>query len=206
MSARAAGTWAALKEVAELAKAATEPVSVPAASPAQVPALGGSGAARILVAGIGHAARGDYAFGKEIIRESLQRQWPDGVRLVDFGIRRYDLAFALAAGFDAVILVDAAPRGQEPGTLYLVEVEQEQVALARTRPSRSQALDPIVAIRLANAIGQSTSRIYIVACEPAVLKPQEGQMGLSGVVEAAVLPAVDLIQSVVQQLLRGRGV
>src|SRR5690349_21667105 len=96
----------------------------------RIPALHVSGAPRILVAGIGNIFLGDDAFGVEAVRELMQHHWPAGVRVIDFGIRSYDLAFALADGYDAVILIDAAARGQVPGTLYLVEIEQEEIARA----------------------------------------------------------------------------
>lgn len=90
-----------------------------------IPALHVSGTPRILVAGIGNIFLGDDAFGVEAVRELMQHRWPAGVRIIDFGIRSYELAFALVDGYDAVILIDAAVRGQVPGTLYLVEIEQE---------------------------------------------------------------------------------
>ncbi len=43
------------------------------------------------------------------------------MRVVDFGIRGLDLTYALLDGYEAVILVDAAPRGGPPGTLYVLE-------------------------------------------------------------------------------------
>ena len=80
-------------------------------------------APRILIAGIGNIFLGDDGFGVEVAQRLLRRQLPDGVRVVDFGIRGYDLAYALLDGYDAAILVDAAARGGEPGTLYVIEPE-----------------------------------------------------------------------------------
>ena len=48
---------------------------------------------------------------------------PDNVCVTDFGIRGYDLAYALLDGYDTTILVDACPRGEAPGTLYVIEPE-----------------------------------------------------------------------------------
>ena len=44
------------------------------------------------------------------------------MRVVDFGIRGIDLAYALA-DCEAAILVDTVSRGGAPGTLYVVEPE-----------------------------------------------------------------------------------
>lgn len=41
--------------------------------------------------------------------------------LLIFGIRSLDLVYALQEGYETTILVDACPRGQEPGTIYVVE-------------------------------------------------------------------------------------
>lgn len=169
-----------------------------------IPALQVSGIPRILVAGIGNIFLGDDAFGVETVRELMQRRWPTGVRVMDFGIRSYDLAFALADGYDAVILIDAAARGQVPGTLYLVEIEQEQIAQAQEQAANPHSLDPVLAIRMANAIGTPSNRIYLVGCEPAVLETESGQTGLSPTVQAAVTPAVELIQALVGHLLSGK--
>ena len=64
---------------------------------------------RRLRCGSGEAARG---------RSGL----PDWVRVVDFGIRGVHLAYEmLDGGYDTTILIDAAPRGEAPGTVYLIE-------------------------------------------------------------------------------------
>jgi len=168
-----------------------------------IPALQVSGTPRILVGGIGNIFLGDDAFGVETVHELMQQRWPTGVRVIDFGIRSYDLAFALADGYDAVILIDAAARGQVPGTLYLVEIEQEQIAQAQNQAANPHSVDPVAAIRMANAIGDPSKRIYLVGCEPAVLETEAGQTGLSPTVQAAVSPAVELIQALVCHLLSG---
>ena len=206
MSAKATGasSWAGAGQ-SEMAPAAGLPSGwAPVGNGGHIPALDVAGAPRILVAGIGNTFLGDDAFGVETVRELMQQRWPAGVRVVDFGIRSYDLAFALADGYDAVILIDAAARGQVPGTVYLVEVEQEQIARAANEAANPHTLDPVLAIRMANAIGDAPKRIYLVGCEPAVLETDTGQTGLSPTVQAAVAPAVELIQALVCRLLSGK--
>ena len=75
----------------------------------------------ILVACVGNIFNGDDAFGVEVARRLSQVTLPDGVRVIDFGIRGIDLTYALMDGYDAVILVDAAQRGQAPGVVSVVE-------------------------------------------------------------------------------------
>ena len=76
---------------------------------------------RVLVAGIGNIFMGDDAFGVEVARRLAERALPAEVRVGDFGIRGFDLAYALQDGYETTILIDACPRGDEPGTLYVVE-------------------------------------------------------------------------------------
>ncbi|HEX2267996.1 MAG TPA: hydrogenase maturation protease, partial [Pyrinomonadaceae bacterium] len=77
---------------------------------------------RILVAGIGNIFLGDDAFGCEVVQRLLQRELPPEVSVVDFGIRGFDLAYALLEDYELSILVDATPRGDAPGTLYVIEI------------------------------------------------------------------------------------
>src|SRR5690242_3589971 len=77
----------------------------------------------VLVAGIGNIFLGDDAFGVEVVRRLAERALPDGVEVVDFGIRGFDLAHALMQAESTAILIDATPRGGPPGTLYLIEAD-----------------------------------------------------------------------------------
>jgi hydrogenase maturation protease len=77
----------------------------------------------ILIAGIGNIFLGDDAFGVEVAKRLAGQSFPEGVRVVDFGIRGFDLAYALLEGPDVTILVDACPRGGAPGTVYVIEAD-----------------------------------------------------------------------------------
>ena len=76
---------------------------------------------RILVAGIGNIFLGDDGFGCEVVRRLAERELPENVEVRDFGIRGMDLAYALMDPYEVVVFVDAVPRGEEPGTVYLIE-------------------------------------------------------------------------------------
>ena len=92
---------------------------------------------KILVAGIGNIFLGDDAFGVEVARRLSARPQPEAVRVADFGIRGYDLAYALLDGYDTTILIDACPRGDAPGTLYVIEPDLND--LCGPRSSRAQS-------------------------------------------------------------------
>ncbi len=161
--------------------------------------------ARILVAGIGNIFLGDDAFGVEVAQRLARRPLPDGVRVVDFGIRGIDLAYALLDDYDAVILVDAAPRGGPPGTLYLVEPDCRQFAEGADAGVlvETHALDPVKVLRLAASLGAQVKRLLLVGCEPAMPPEEEMQMGLSDPVRAAAEEAIGLIESLAVELLEG---
>ena len=114
---------------------------------------------RVLVAGIGNIFLGDDAFGIEVVQRLAQRPQPAGVRVVDFGIRGLDLTYALLDGCDAVVLVDAIPRGGSPGTLYVLEPEVEGSAGPESGDLMLDAhsLDPTKVLRLATALGSSVA-------------------------------------------------
>jgi hydrogenase maturation protease len=158
---------------------------------------------RILIAGIGNIFLGDDAFGVETIRELAKREWREEVRVVDFGIRAYDLAYAIADGYDAVILVDAAPRGQVPGTVYLIEPDVN--GLEKTDfMVNGHSLNPVTVLQMAASLDGQIGRLYLVGCEPAVLECEDGQMGLSAPVAAAVPQAMQMILSLTNELLDKR--
>ena len=153
---------------------------------------------RILVAGIGNVFLGDDGFGVEVVRRLLRLSLPEGVRVVDFGIRGFDLACALLDGYDAAILVDATQRGGPPGTIYVLQVEAADSA---AEPIQAHGLHPEGVLRLVRAMGGEPSCLRLVGCEPATFgSEEEPAMGLSPVVESAVDEAVGVIESLLLEL------
>jgi hydrogenase maturation protease len=159
----------------------------------------------ILVAGIGNIFLGDDAFGCEVVRRLGGRTWPDNVRVIDFGIRGFDLAYALLDGHDVTIFVDATPRGEEPGTLYTIEPDVEEVGNidARGAVVETHGMNPMKVLSMVKAMGGQFRKILLVGCEPATFGPEEGKMGLSDPVEAAVDEAVKIVESLVARELTG---
>lgn len=160
---------------------------------------------RLLIAGVGNIFLGDDAFGVEVVSQLKQRPMPAGVRVVDFGIRGLDLTYALLEGYEAVILVDAMPRGGSPGTLYVLEPELEQTS-TWDLAVEGHNLDPVKVLRLAAAMGGTVHRLLVVGCEPSAPgKIEEMAVGLSDPVRAAVDEAVGLVESLVTDLLANSG-
>jgi hydrogenase maturation protease len=156
---------------------------------------------RILVAGVGNVFLGDDGFGVEVVRRLAGRGLPEGVEVVDFGIRGMDLAYALQDDYDVVVFVDATPRGEEPGTVYLIEPEigEDGGVVLDTH-----GMDPVKVIKLARALGAKPTRTLVVGCEPQLVVSGEDYedmlMELSEPVRAAVDEAVKLVESLVEEI------
>ncbi len=165
------------------------------------PVSSGSQKSGILVACIGNIFLGDDGFGVEVARRLLGRPQRDGVRVIDFGIRGFDLAYALQDGYDTTILVDAYPHGREPGTVSLVEPDLTQLDNAPGAFVQPHAMNPINVLRMAKAMNGSLRRVLLVGCEPQDLGGEEGYMGLSPAVEAAIDHAVSEIENVVNRIM-----
>lgn len=171
------------------------------------------GVRRILIACIGNIFMGDDGFGVEVARRLMStqaRRYPEGVEVVDFGIRGLDLAYTLLNEYDTLVLVDAVSRGGKPGTLYLIEpdlsaINQETGVEAARVGLDAHSMDPLKVLAFARTLGARPVRTLLIGCEPSVLNANEDyldmQMGLSQPVQAAVDEAVEMVEALVGQLL-----
>lgn len=156
-------------------------------------------ATRILVAGIGNIFLGDDGFGVALANRLATGVVPPGVDIVDFGIRGMDLAWAMQDDYDAVVLLDATPRGEAPGTLYLIEPEVDPGQHA----IEAHGMDPVKVLSLVHGLGGTPPRTLVVGCEPeSVMDPDEdGLVGdLSEPVRLALDEGVRMVESVLSDL------
>ncbi|MDX3538085.1 hydrogenase maturation protease [Streptomyces sp. MB09-01] len=155
---------------------------------------------RVLIAGIGNVFLGDDGFGVETVRALSSHPLPDGVEVVDFGVRGVHLAYQLLDGYDTLLLIDATARGGEPGTLYLIEADGSAdpgggapVGAAPGGPvldGHHMSPDTVLALLGTLCAGTGATpprRTLVLGCEPACV--EEG-IGLSAPVTAAVPEAV----------------
>jgi hydrogenase maturation protease len=158
----------------------------------------------LLVAGIGNIFLSDDGFGVEVVSRLAATPLPVGVRVEDFGIRGVHLAYELLDGFDGLILVDAVPLGEAPGTLAVIEPEDD----GTLDPDHleqgfdAHSMSPEVVLGTLSRLGGTVDRIYVVGCQPASL--DEG-MGLSPLVEGAVDEAVTMCRQLVAEMLQPVG-
>jgi hydrogenase maturation protease len=158
---------------------------------------------RVLVAGIGNIFLGDDGFGVEVAQQLSKSNLPTTVRVADFGIRGLDLVYALQDGYETTILIDAFPHGQVPGTVSVVEADLNDpaVSLGKGNFMEPHAMNPMNVLRMATAMHGNLKRILLVGCEPDNFGGEEGKVGLSAPVEAAVRGAVKVVENLVKKTL-----
>lgn len=158
---------------------------------------------RVLVAGIGNIFFSDDGFGVDVANRLSRFGVPEGVRVEDFGIRGLHLAYDLLDGdYDALVLVDAMPLGDEPpGTVVVLEPDPppppgdaDQAAAGMD----GHTMSPVVVLGALASLGGSVDRILVVGCQPVTV--QEG-MGLSEPVARAVDRAVEVVSELLTEVM-----
>ena len=158
----------------------------------------------ILIAGIGNIFLGDDAFGVEVARSLARRTLPGEVQVKDFGIRGFDLAYTLLDPWHTVILVDALPRKEAPGTLFVLEPDLTGLGEpgAVGMELNPHGMDPLRVLNLAASLGPITANILVVGCEPKDFGDElEGRMELSPPVQAMVEEASNMIAELIKKIL-----
>jgi hydrogenase maturation protease len=154
----------------------------------------------VLLAGIGNIFLGDDGFGVEVAMRLGRQAVPDGVQVADYGIRGVHLAYELLDGYDTLVLVDAVPMGETPGTLAVIEPETPAAPVGGDDVAPvidAHSMSPGVVLGMLAGLGGSVDRVVVVGCEPATL--DEG-IGLSPAVAAAVEPAVELCRGLLTEM------
>jgi hydrogenase maturation protease len=167
---------------------------------------------RILIACIGNIFLGDDGFGVAVAQRLLSRKnkrYSDCVQVIDFGVRGIDLANTLLDGYGILMLVDAFPRGGQPGTLYLIEqsaIDPDEGWEINSAGLDIHRMDPVQVLAFARALGAGPVRTLFVGCEPAFPPDNQTypqvQLGLSEPVQAAVEKAVELLDDLCLQFCR----
>ncbi|MGH9081715.1 MAG: hydrogenase maturation protease, partial [Acidimicrobiales bacterium] len=125
---------------------------------------------RVLVAGIGNIFLSDDGFGVEVVNRLSEEPLPPGVRVTDVGIRGLHLAYELLDGYDAVILVDAVPMGEAPGTVAVIEPDDLMTMPGDEAPVvDAHSMSPEAVLGTLTRLGGSVERLRVVGCQPADL-------------------------------------
>jgi hydrogenase maturation protease len=105
------------------------------------------------------------------------------------------LAYDLLDGYDLLVLVDAIPLGDAPGTLTVLEVGPDDLGEDDFDP---HGMNPAAVLASLGSLGGSLPRTYVVGCRP--LSTDEG-VGLTDVVAAAVPRAVETVNRLLDDVL-----
>ncbi len=148
--------------------------------------------AQILVAGVGNAWMQDDGFGGEVVRRLKELALPDGVTVEDFGTGGLDLAYEVMRGYDALLLIDVTRGGGVPGTLYVLEPEEAEIAagIEDGEMIDPHAMDPQTVLRFVRAVSGWPGSVVVIACEPEQV--EEPGLGLTPAVAGAVPRALEL--------------
>ena len=151
------------------------------------------GSPRVLVAGIGNVFHSDDGFGSEVARRLAALPWPDGVRIVDYGIRGLHLAYDLLEPWDALVMVDALPDRGRVGSVTALSIGPHDVGDGARVDAHG--MDPATVLASLTALGgRLPPRTLLVGCQ--VAETGDG-MGLTPPVAAAVDEAVHAVRGVV---------
>jgi hydrogenase maturation protease len=156
---------------------------------------------QVLVAGIGNAWMKDDAFGGEVAARLQARGLPSGVSVFDFGTGGLNLAYEVMRGYDALILVDISRQGGEPGTLYVMEPDENSVdpSLDNGEIIDPHGMDPQTVLRFVKGVGGWPGKVVVIACEP--MEVEEMGLGMSAPVQSSLDRAVDLVAETALELL-----
>jgi hydrogenase maturation protease len=155
---------------------------------------------KVLVAGIGNAWMGDDGFGSEVVKQLGTVELPPGVAVMDFGTGGLNLAYEVMRGYDALLILDISQQGGSPGTLYVIEADEDSVdgSIQDGDSLNPHGMDPKTVLRFVKSIGAWPGKVLVIACEPAVV--EEIGFQLSESVAGAVEPAVKLVLEQIAEL------
>ena len=160
---------------------------------------------RVLVAGVGNDLRQDDGFGIAVVRRFSEGGVPEGVQVFESGIAGIRIVQELMDGYEALVIVDATDREEEPGTVYLLEVEVPDPEEVTEEGKQEFLADthlavPSKALTLARALKVLPPRVYILGCQP---KECELGLDLSEPVERGAAEAVERLRELTASLAKG---
>ena len=147
---------------------------------------------RVVVAAFGNELRGDDGFGIAVLRRlEASEHTPRGVTLLEVGTAGLRLAQELLTPCDRLIVIDAMTRGGQPGTVYVLKVDE----VPEARDVDMHLAVPSQALSVAQALGALPQETFLVGCEPSEV--DKLTMELSDRVRAAVDVAANHVHSLI---------
>ena len=158
----------------------------------------------ILIAGVGNAWLRDDGFGSAVAQRLQEQTLPAGVAVMDAGTGGLDLAYEVMRGYSALVIVDVSRHGGAPGTLYVMDADEDAVpgAIEDGENINPHGMDPTTVLRFLKAVNAWPGRVVVIGCEPAEIESMG--WGLSEPVQASVQRAVGLVLETVGELRAGQ--
>lgn len=155
---------------------------------------------RVMIAGIGNMFMKDDGFGSAVVKRIMNKKFPEGVEVKDFGTGGLKLAYDLMKGYDGLIFLDASSRGEKPGTLYVIEPNENDFSndLEQGGPIDPHGADPVTVLRFVKSIGSWPAKVFIVACEPETV--DDFEIGLSESVNTAIDTAIEMVDDIIKDI------
>ena len=155
---------------------------------------------RVMIAGIGNMFMKDDGFGSAVVKRMIDKKFPEGVEVRDFGTSGLKLAYDLMKGYDGLIFLDASARGEKPGTLYLIEPNENDfsIDLEEGGPIDPHGADPVTVLRFVKSIGSWPAKVFVIACEPESV--DDFEIGLSEPVNSAISQAIEMVEEIINEI------
>ena len=139
----------------------------------------------------------------EVTRRLQEHELPSQVNVTDCGIRSFDLANALNDNYDAVILINAVPRGEKPGTLFVIEPNLEELTQSQSQellPEHHGVNSDVLAV-LQQIEADPFKQLIVVGCEPVTTHPGSARGEFSTPVSAAFDEAVEIVECLIAEMV-----
>lgn len=157
----------------------------------------------VLVSGIGYSNQSDLSFGRVLYGELAEMSWPDNVHVEDlnFGpIMIYQWLEESPVKFDRVVLVSAANRGREPGTLEVYPWDGILPDEAGIQACVEEAITGVISLEnllvVCKHFGVLPDDVTIIEIEP---QKEDFGMEFSAAVAARVGDAIELVRTEVMK-------
>jgi hydrogenase maturation protease len=158
----------------------------------------GSRTPAIAVIGVGNPLMADEGVGIAAIEALEERGMPEGVELIDAGSAGMTLLHIIK-DYDAVLIIDAANFGGEPGEVRAFGPDEVRSVKALRRESLHEA-DLMQVLELSRTLGEIPETVVLFAVQ---FQKVEMGSGMTEPVRSAVPVVVKLVADKVEELLTG---
>lgn len=155
---------------------------------------------KLLVVGVGNILSSDDAFGPTLIKKFISEYGSkEGLKIMETGIGGISIIQEMLLGYKGLIIVDSFQGGQKPGTVRILKPEVEDLDLSieqrRDYFADTHYANPFRVLQFLKHINSLPKYLYILACEPESLDPQN--IKLSDSVSNAMNEAAILLNEII---------